>query len=96
MTWKEEAFVRAEIDRLREAARSDRAHALTCISIEHAAYNKMADEKEAAAARLEATILNGEDYPLPRYGTGRCLKCGNQKTVDMFKGEYCPVCNDWC
>lgn len=26
----------------------------------------------------------------------RCIKCGSDKIVDLFKGEYCPRCNDWC
>lgn len=25
-----------------------------------------------------------------------CNKCGTTKVSDLFKGEYCPRCNDWC
>lgn len=29
-----------------------------------------------------------------RYGT--CTKCGTPKVAELFKGCYCPRCNDWC
>lgn len=25
-----------------------------------------------------------------------CFKCNAVKVHDLFKGEYCPSCNDWC
>lgn len=31
-----------------------------------------------------------------RYEPPTCLKCGARKTYELFKGEYCPRCNDWC
>lgn len=30
------------------------------------------------------------------HDTPTCPKCGTTKVVDLFKGEYCPRCNDWC
>lgn len=27
---------------------------------------------------------------------GRCYRCGAQRVADLFKGVYCPRCNDWC
>jgi hypothetical protein len=26
----------------------------------------------------------------------RCKRCGTPKVSDLFKGVYCPSCNDWC
>jgi hypothetical protein len=27
---------------------------------------------------------------------GVCYRCGATKVSDLFKGVYCPRCNDWC
>lgn len=26
----------------------------------------------------------------------KCWKCGQVKSYDLFKGEHCSRCNDWC
>ena len=26
----------------------------------------------------------------------KCYRCGTAKVDDLFKGTYCPQCNDWC
>lgn len=42
-------------------------------------------------AVVKTETVKFEPLPIPT-----CLKCGTVKTYDLFKGEYCPRCNDWC
>ena len=34
--------------------------------------------------------------PKPRPTVPTCHKCGTPKVQDLFKGQHCPKCNDWC
>ena len=47
---------------------------------------------------LDLLIAESEKpAPVPiRQQEPRCRKCGTPKSYDLFKGEHCPRCNDWC
>lgn len=54
------------------------------------------DVKSCAAEGAEAWVEQYNWPPQEPYRNPTCFKCGRQKVYDIFKGEYCSWCNDWC
>jgi predicted Zn-ribbon and HTH transcriptional regulator len=40
--------------------------------------------------------LDKQDTTTPAESPPKCGKCGQVKSYDLFKGEHCSRCNDWC
>ncbi len=40
--------------------------------------------------------MAGSMSPPTQWSGNICHKCGAGKVSELFKGEYCPRCNDWC
>ncbi len=54
------------------------------------------DRDACLASGTEAWVEEWESPPSSPWPIPVCLKCGCVKIRDLFKGEYCPRCNDWC
>jgi hypothetical protein len=59
------------------------------------AAERLVQEINTSEPLRNARIVTHEVEVKPYQGLGTCYKCGTPKVSDLFKGVYCPKCNDW-